>query len=232
MKKKLYHLFGGRRVGRNDKFLMQAGCYHHVLGPLVHEHTDILLDAHWSNLPATRSWPHQNTLFLCLRLAYWIVYDGLPHPAKMRLPCSSLLPSDRLVPSHHHHHHHQHHPHNHQHQRISTRKKSRPPRLQIVEVLKCVLEVRSCFFRGRRFWIGLHLQLEKTLPETTLERGWLENKLPFEKRLSGRCELFVSGRVSDIFLCRINMIDVHSVTNCGLVVWTFFERGASCFYSV
>ena len=46
MKKKLYHLFGGRRVGRNEKFLMQTGRYHHVLGPLIHEHTDILLDAH------------------------------------------------------------------------------------------------------------------------------------------------------------------------------------------
>ena len=46
MKKKLYHLFGGRRVGRNDKVLMQTGRYHHVLRPLVHEHTDILLDAH------------------------------------------------------------------------------------------------------------------------------------------------------------------------------------------
>ena len=170
MKKKLYHLFGGRRVGRNDKFLMQAGCYHHVLGPLVHEHTDILLDAHWSNLPATRSWPHQqfqNALFLCLRLACWIVYDGLPHPAKMRLPCSSLLPSDRLVSSRHHDHHqqhrhpHPHHPHDHQHPRTSTRKRSRPPRLQIVEVLKCVLEVRSCFFREGDFELGYTFNWKK-----------------------------------------------------------------------
>ena len=60
-----------------------------------------------------------------------------------------------------------------------------------------------------------------TLPETksefTPESGWLENRFPFARWLSGRCELFVSGRVSDIFLCRIKY-DVHSVTNCGLVV--------------
>ena len=52
-----------------------------------------------------------------------------------------------------------------------------------------------------------------TLPETksefTPESGWLENRFPFERWLSGRCELFVSGRVSDIFLCRINMMYIQ-----------------------
>ena len=58
----------------------------------------------------------------------------------------------------------------------------------------------------------------------------VEKLVSFWEWLSGRCEVFVSGRVCSYFLCHIHVMYIKQQT----VVWSFevlFERGASSFYS-